>query len=106
MHGPGRGRLRVPDGREGLQHVGACYLRDRHIPDAWEGVELQAAKPVPFVNLSGTLRMSPDSRRLFYGGTGMRRRGLIGSVPWETASFARQRSASVTTGDQHGREAR
>ena len=49
MNGPGRRPLRVPDGREDLQHVGARHLRDRHLPDVQEGVQCQTAEPVPWV---------------------------------------------------------
>ena len=44
---PGRRRLRVPDGAEDLQHVGARHLRDRHPPDPRKDVDLEAAIPVP-----------------------------------------------------------
>ena len=44
---PGCRRLRVPDGGEDLEHVGARHLRDRHPPDPREDVHLEAAIPVP-----------------------------------------------------------
>ena len=45
-HGAGRLRLRVPDRREDLQHVGRVDLGDWPGADAGEGVTLQAANPV------------------------------------------------------------
>ena len=42
---PGGVRLRVPDGSEDLQHIGASDLRHRHLPDTWEGVPLEGQDP-------------------------------------------------------------
>ena len=58
---PGGVRLRVPDGSEDLQHIGARDLRDRHLPDAWEGVPLEgqdlraAVRPTSLAGLASVL---------------------------------------------------
>ena len=54
----GRLRLRVPDGSEDLQHIGASDLRHRHLPDTWEGVPLEGQDPLAAVrptSLAGLL---------------------------------------------------
>ena len=54
----GRLRLRVPDGSEDLQHIGARDLRHRHLPDTWEGVPLEGQDPLAAVrptSLAGLL---------------------------------------------------
>ena len=67
-------RLRVPDGSEDLQHVGASDLRDRHLPDAREGVPLEGQDP-----LAAVRPISPAGLLLFYhtrGGFGEARYAL------------------------------
>ena len=71
---PGGVRLRVPDGSEDLQHVGARDLRDRHLPNAREGVPLEGQDPVAAVRPT-----SPAGLLLFYhtrGGFGEARYAL------------------------------
>ena len=71
---PGGVRLRVPDGSEDLQHVGASDLRDRHLPDAREGVPLEGQDP-----LAAVRPISPAGLLLFYhtrGGFGEARYAL------------------------------
>ena len=71
---PGGVRLRVPDGREDLQHVGASDLRHRHLPDAREGVPLEGQDP-----LAAVRPISPAGLLLFYhtrGGFGEARYAL------------------------------
>ena len=46
---PGGLCLRVPDGSEDLQHVGASDLRPRYLPDAREGVPLEGQDPLAAV---------------------------------------------------------
>ena len=42
--------MHLPDGGEDLQHIGARDFRDGYLPDVREGVEFQAARPVPRVS--------------------------------------------------------
>ena len=62
---PGGVRLRVPDGSEDLQHVGARDLRDRHLPDAREGVPLEGQDP-----LAALRPTSPAGLLLFHNTRG------------------------------------
>ena len=51
-------RLRVPDGSEDLQHIGASDLRHRHLPDTREGIPLEGQHPLAAVrptSLAGLL---------------------------------------------------
>ena len=71
---PGGVSLRVPDGSEDLKHVGASDLRDRHLPDAREGVPLEGQDPLAAVRPT-----SPAGLLLFYharGGFGEARYAL------------------------------
>ena len=77
---PGRRRVRVPDGCEDLEHVGARHLGDRHPPDPWEDVNLEAAIPVPRhcrVAPSGALLLDDALSGLGEGGNA-RRTPLLG----------------------------
>ena len=58
---PGGLRLRVPDGGEDLQHVGARDLRHRHLPDTREGVPLEGQDPLAAVRPT-----SPAGALLFH----------------------------------------